>query len=68
MTEEIGIFQGKTYRAVEYVKNSSGASACDYCAFQLGKCRGAIWSLGQCFVLNGEEIIKNIYYEELTNN
>ena len=29
------------------------------------KCRGAIWVLGQCYVVNGDEVEKNIYYEEV---
>ena len=38
-----------------------------YCAFELGKYRGAIWALGQCYEVAGpnEEVIKNIYYEEV---
>ena len=53
------------YRAVEFTPYHSNDKACDHCAFELGKCRGAIWALGQCYVVNGDEVEKNIYYEEV---
>ena len=31
----------------------------------LGKCRGAIWILGQCYIVEGDEVVKNVYYEEV---
>ena len=68
MSEEIGIYHGKQYKTVAYIPNPKGASACDFCAFELGKCRAAIWALGQCFIVQGEEIVKNVYYEELIQN
>ena len=68
MTEETGVFQGKTYRTVEFKESKSGDIACNHCAFELGKCRGAIWNLGQCYISNGRDISKNVYYEELIQN
>jgi len=68
MREDIGVFHGKEYIAVEYKPNPTKASACDFCAFELGKCRAAIWALGQCYLVDGETIIKNVYYEELTKS
>ena len=53
------------YRAVEFTPCHSNDKACDHCAFELGKCRGAIWALGQCYVVNRDEVEKNIYYEEV---
>ncbi len=53
------------YRAVEFAPDKPGDIACNHCAFELGKCRGAIWILGQCYVTNGDEVSKNIYYEEV---
>jgi len=32
------------------------------------ECRAAIWALGQCYLVDGETIIKNVYYEELTKS
>jgi hypothetical protein len=53
------------YRAVEFTPCHPKDKACDHCAFELGKCRGAIWALGQCYVVSGDEVEKNIYYEEV---
>ncbi len=53
------------YRAVDFVSSNTGDIACNHCAFELGKCRGAIWTLGQCYVVNEKGIEKNIYYEEV---
>ena len=60
-------FNGKKYRAVKFISSDSNDKACNHCAFELGKCRGAIWALGQCYEVAGpnEEVIKNIYYEEV---
>lgn len=66
--EEVGNFQGKTYRAVVFQAKERGDTACNHCAFELGKCRAAIWNLGQCYISNGVEVSKDIYYEELTKN
>ena len=66
---EIKALGDKKYRAVNFVPTKPGDIACNHCAFELGKCRGAIWSLGQCYEVAGpnEEIIKNLYYEEVTD-
>ena len=40
--------------------------AWNHCAFEFGKCRGAIFALGQWYVKQGDEIVVNIYYEEVT--
>lgn len=53
------------YRAVEFKPTNKDDTACNHCAFELGKCRGAIWILGQCYIKNGENVTKNIYYEEV---
>ncbi len=53
------------YRAVEFKPCDSNDKACDHCAFELGKCRGAIWILGQCYIVEGDEVVKNVYYEEV---
>ena len=60
-------FNGKKYRAVKFISSDSNDKACNHCAFELGKCRGAIWALGQCYEVSGpnEEVTKNIYYEEV---
>ena len=65
--EKIQILGNKKYRAVEFKPTKKDNLACNYCAFELGKCRGAIWALGQCYEVAGpnEEVIKNIYYEEV---
>ena len=60
-------FNGKKYRAVKFVSSDPNDKACNHCAFELGKCRGAIWALGQCYVVegDGDKIVKDIYYEEV---
>ena len=65
--ENIKSLGNTKYRAVEFTPYHSNDKACDHCAFELGKCRGAIWALGQCYEVAGpnEEVIKNIYYEEV---
>ena len=65
MSEELGIFKGKKYRAVDFVAANPDDVACNHCSFELGKCRGAIFNLGQCYVKEGDEIVINIYYEEV---
>ena len=64
---EIKTLGNKRYRSVNFVPTKPGDIACNHCAFELGKCRGAIWVLGQCYEVAGpnEEVIKNIYYEEV---
>ncbi len=64
---EIKTLGNKKYRAVNFVSKEKGDIACNHCAFELGKCRGAIWILGQCYEVIGpdKEVIKNIYYEEV---
>lgn len=64
--EIIGTFNGKKYIAVEFVSTTAGDKACNHCAFELGKCRNAIWTLGQCYIVDGDEVIRDIYYKELT--
>lgn len=64
-TYNIKSFGGKKYRAIKFISNKEGDIACNHCAFELGKCRGAIWVLGQCYIINEDEIEKNIYYEEI---
>ena len=46
--EKIQILGNKKYRAVEFKPSEKDNLACNHCAFELGKCRGAIWILGQC--------------------
>ena len=58
-------FNGKNYRAVKFVSSDPKDKACNHCAFELGKCRGAIWVLGQCYVVEGDKIVKDVYYEEV---
>ena len=58
-------FNGKKYRAVKFVSSDPNDKACNHCAFELGKCRGAIWVLGQCYVVEGDKVVKDIYYEEV---
>ena len=65
---EIKTLGNKRYRAVNFVPTKPGDIACNHCAFELGKCRGAIWVLGQCYVVEGDEVIKNVYYEEVLND
>ena len=40
--DEVGTFQGKDYRAVVFQAKERGDTACNHCAFELGKCRAAI--------------------------
>ena len=56
---------GKKFKEVKFVSSDPNDKACNHCAFELGKCRGAIWVLGQCYVVEGEEVTKDIYYEEV---
>ncbi len=49
----------ENYEEINFKKENE-KTACDYCCFELGKCRNAILTLGQCYV-PGE---KNIYYIE----
>lgn len=63
--ENIKILGNKQYKAVKFCNNEKGDIACNHCAFELGKCRGAIWALGQCYIIEGNEVTKNIYYEEV---
>mgnify|MGYP006369733649 FL=1 len=44
----------KKYRAIEFIPTKKGDIACNHCSFELGKCRGAIWVLGQCYVVDGD--------------
>jgi len=68
MDNEVGLFNGKKYRAVEFNPKKEGDIACNHCAFELGKCRGAILVLGQCYLVHGDEIDRNIYYEEVESD
>lgn len=63
--ENIKVLGNKKYRAVEFTSEKKGDIACNHCAFELGKCKGAIWALGQCYVVEGDKILTNIYYEEV---
>ncbi len=65
MDEKIKVLGNKKYIAREFIQSSKDDIACNHCAFELGKCRGAIWVLGQCYITNGKEVSKNIYYEEV---
>ena len=67
MDEKIKVLGNKKYIAREFIQSSKDDIACNHCAFELGKCRGAIWILGQCYEVIGpdKEVIKNIYYEEV---
>ncbi len=49
MDEKIQILGNKKYRAVEFKPTNKDDTACNHCAFELGKCRGAIWILGQFY-------------------
>ena len=40
--EKIQILGNKKYRAVEFTPSKKDNLACNHCAFELGKCRGAI--------------------------
>ena len=61
----IGIFNDKKYKSVQFIPSDDKDIACNHCAFELGRCRGAIWILGQCYVVENGEIVKNIYFEEI---
>ena len=63
--ENVKSLGSKKYRAIEFIPTKKGDIACNHCSFELGKCRGAIWVLGQCYVVDGDEVEKNIYYEEV---
>ena len=65
MIEDIGEFKGNKYRFVNFVASTPDDIACNHCAFEPGKCRGAIWILGQCYIVEGDEVVKNVYYEEV---
>jgi len=65
MKNTFGTFNGKEYREIEFKSKKDEDVACNHCAFELGKCRGAIWALGQCYIKEGDKVIKNIYYEEV---
>lgn len=65
MEENFGVFKGKSYRAVDFLGKDKDDTACNHCAFELGKCKAAIVSLGQCYIKEGEDILLNIYYEEV---
>lgn len=62
---EIGFFMGKCYKAVEFMPEKKGDIACNHCAFELGKCRSAIIALGQCYIVEDNVEIRNIYYKEV---
>lgn len=62
---EIKELGDKKYRAVKFVSSDPNDKACHHCAFELGKCRGAIWVLGQCYVVEGDTVVKDFYYEEV---
>ena len=63
--EKIKEFNCKKYRAVKFISTDPSNKACNHCAFELGKCRGAIWDLGQCYVVEGDKVVKDVYYEEV---
>lgn len=63
--KEIKPLGDKKYKAVQFIPQDKEDIACKHCAFELGKCRGAIWFLGQCYIVEGENVVKNIYYEEV---
>lgn len=63
--ENIKKLGNKQYRPVQFKPCHSKDIACNHCAFELGKCRGAIWALGQCYVVHGDKVVKNIYFEEV---
>lgn len=65
MTGDISEFKGKKYRAVNFVTTSPDDVACNHCVFELGKCRSAIFALGQCYVKDGDDVIVNVYYEDV---
>ena len=47
---DVGIYKGKYYKAVEFKAIKEGDIACKHCAFVLGQCRPAIMALGQCYI------------------
>lgn len=67
MKESIGTFSGKKYIEIEFESKDEKDVACNHCAFELGRCRGAIWALGQCYIKEGDAVVKNIYYKEVNN-
>ena len=62
---EIGIYKDKFYKAVEFKSKKEGDTACNHCAFELGKCRSAIIALGQCYIVEDGIEIRNVYYIEV---
>lgn len=65
---EIGVYKGKSYRAIKFEKKEERDIACKYCSFELGKCRPAIMALGQCYIVENDIEIRNVYYEEVSQN
>lgn len=67
---EIKELGSKKYRAVNFIAKTPEDIACNHCAFELGKCRGAIWVLGQCYEVAGSDnrVVKNMYYEEVLDD
>ena len=63
---DVGIYKGKYYKAVEFKATKEGDIACKHCAFVLGQCRPAIMALGQCYIVENDIEIRNVYYEEIT--
>ena len=64
--DEIGIYKGKCYKAIKFKVTKEGDIACKHCAFVLGQCRPAIMALGQCYIVENDIEIRNVYYEEIT--
>ncbi len=62
---DVGIYKGKYYKAVEFKAIKEGDTACNHCAFELGKCRSAIIALGQCYIVEDGIEIRNVYYKEV---
>ncbi len=58
-------FKGKKYRTIEFVSKNSKDKACNHCAFELGKCKIAIMALGQCYIEEYDEIVRDVYYQEV---
>ena len=63
---DVGIYKGKYYKAVEFKATKEGDIACKHCSFVLGQCRPAIMALGQCYIVENDIEIRNVYYEEIT--
>ena len=61
-------FNGKKYRAVKFVSSDPNEKACNHCAVELGKSSGAIWVLGLGYVVEGNEVTKDVYYEEVLDD